>query len=148
MIRKELGLSENLKCLLIYDVFKAQRADKHREHFDKNNIAYVQVLPILTHHFQSLNVSVNGFTKSSLKSGFQDWYAKEVTNGLNKGKNVHQIDIDTKLSKMKQIHAQWLISLYNKLRNSGKMIKSAFQNVSIMEVIGNKEISDDDRLNP
>ena len=49
---------------------------------------------------------------------------------------------------MKQIHAQWLISLYNKLGNSGKMIKSASQNVSIMEVIGNKEISDDDRLNP
>ena len=148
MIRKELGLSENQKCLLIYDVFKAQTADKHREHFDRNNIAYAQVLPILTHHFQSLDLSVNGFAKSSLKSGLQDWYVKEVTNGLNKGKNVHQIDIDTKLSKMKPIHAQWLISLYNKLRNSGKIIKSAFTNASIMEIIGNKEIPDDDRLNP
>ena len=106
------------------------------------------MLPILTHNFQSLDLSVNGVAKSSLKSGFQDWYAKEVTNDLNKGKNVHQIDIDTKLSKMKQIHAQWLISLYNKLRSSGKMIKSAFQNVSIMEVVVNKEIPDDDRLNP
>ena len=149
VIRKELGLPENQKCLLIYDVFEVKTADKHREHFDKNNIAYVQALPILTHFFQPLDLNFNGFAKSFLKSGFQEWYAKEVANDLNKGKNVHQIDIDTKLSKMKPIHARWLIiSLYDKLRNSGQMIKSAFENNSIMEAIGKKEILDDNRLKP
>ena len=68
----------------------------------------------------------------------------EVTNGLNKGKNVHQTDVDTKLSKMKPTNARWLISLYDKLRNSGEMIKSAFENASIMETIDNKEIPDED----
>ena len=69
---------------------------------------------------------------------------KEVIKVLNKGKNVHQIDIDTKLSEMKLIPVKWLISLYHKLRNSGEMIKLAFENASIMEAIDNKEILDED----
>ena len=69
---------------------------------------------------------------------------KEVTNDLNKGKNVHQIDIDSKLSKMIPIHAQWLISLCDKLRNSGEIINSAFEIASIIEAIAIKEIPDND----
>ena len=117
--REELGLPKDQKCLLIYDVFKAQTTDKYREHLDENNIAHVQVQPNLTHIFQPLDLNAN--------SQFQEWYAKEVTNSLNSGENVHQIFIDTKLSKMKPIHARWLNSLYNKLWNSGKMIKSAYE---------------------
>ena len=45
---------------------------------------------------------------------------------------------------MKPTNARWLISLYDKLRNSGEMIKSAFENASIMETIDNKEIPDED----
>ena len=45
---------------------------------------------------------------------------------------------------MKPIHAQWLISLYEKLRNSGEMIKSAFKNALIIEEVDNKEIPDED----
>ena len=45
---------------------------------------------------------------------------------------------------MKAIPVQWLISLYDKLRNSGKMIKPAFKNASVMEVTYNKEIPDED----
>ena len=45
---------------------------------------------------------------------------------------------------MKAIHGWYLISLYDKLRDSGKIIKSAFENASTMEVIDNKEIPDED----
>ena len=45
---------------------------------------------------------------------------------------------------MEPIHVRWLISLYQKLRNSGEMIKLAFENASIMEAIENKEILDED----
>ena len=41
---------------------------------------------------------------------------------------------------------RWLISLYDKLRNSGKIIKSTFENACIMEANDNKEISDEDPL--
>ena len=146
VIREEPGLPEDQKCLLIYDVFKAQITDKYRKHLDKNNIVHVQVPPNLTLISQPLDLNVNAFAKSFLKSRFQEWYAKEVTNGLNKGENVHQIDIDTKLSKIKPIRARWLISLYKKLWNSGKMIKSAFKNASMVGAIDNKQIPDEDPL--
>ena len=45
---------------------------------------------------------------------------------------------------MKPIRVRRLISLYHKLRNSGEMIKLAFENASIMEAIDNKEILDED----
>ena len=38
---EELGLPEDQKCLLIYEVFKAQTTDKYREHLDENNIAFL-----------------------------------------------------------------------------------------------------------
>ena len=37
-----------------------------------------------------------------------------------------------------------VISTYDKLQNYGEMIKSAFENASIMEAIDNKEIPDED----
>ena len=60
---------------------------------------------------------------------------------LDRTQNDHQNDIDSKLSKMKAIYVRWLISLYDKLRNSGEMIKPAFK---VMEAIYNKEIPDED----
>ena len=38
---EELGFPEDQKCLLIYEVFKAQITDKYREHLDENNIAFL-----------------------------------------------------------------------------------------------------------
>ena len=144
VILEELELSEDQKYLLIYNVFKAQTTDKYHGHLDENNIACVQVPPNLTHIFQPLDLNANAFAKSFLKSRFQKWYAKDVTNGLNKGKNFHQIDFDTELSTMKPIHVRWLISLYDKLRNSDEMVESAFENASVMEAIDSKQIPDED----
>ena len=47
-------------------------------------------------------------------------------------------------TQMKPTHARWLISLYDKLRNSGEMIESIFENASIMEAIDNKDIPNED----
>ena len=141
-MREELELPKDQKCLLIYDVSKAQITDKYREHFEKSNIAYVQVPPNLTHIFQLVDLNVNEFAKLSLKLRFQDSFRKKVIHGLNKGENVHQIDIDAKISKMKPIHARWLISLYNKFWRNGKI---GFRKcLLIMETIDNKEVPDED----
>ena len=39
---------------------------------------------------------------------------------MDNGKGVYEVDVDTRLSRMKPIHARWVISLYDKLRNSEK----------------------------
>ena len=38
----------------------------------------------------------------------------------------YAIDIDTKLSAIKLVHARWIISLYDKFRNDPEMIIKAF----------------------
>ena len=97
-------MPQRWEILLIYDVSKAQTTDKYCEHLDDNNIAHVEVPLNLTCTFQPLDLKVNAFTKKILKLRLIEWYSKELTNGQNKGKNVHQFDIDNKLSKMKLIH--------------------------------------------
>ena len=103
-------MPQRSEILLIYDVSKAQTTDKYCEHLDDNNIAHVEVPLNLTCTFQPLDLKVNAFTKKfpklwkKLSENFIEWYSKELTNGQNKGKNVHQFDIDNKLSKMKLIH--------------------------------------------
>ena len=92
------------EILLIYDIFKAQTEDKYLEHLDEKNIAHIQVPTNLTFTFQPLELKVNVFRKKFLKLWLIEWYTKELKNGQNKGKNVHQFDIDTKLAKMKLIH--------------------------------------------
>ena len=97
-------MPQRSEILLIYDVSKAQTTDKYCEHVDDNNIAHVEVPLNLTCTFQPLDLKVNAFTKKILKLRLIESYSKELTNGQNKGKNVHQFDIDTKLPKMKLIH--------------------------------------------
>ena len=109
--RKELGLSDDHKCLLIFNVFKGQTTDAHLQFLDENNFSYVFVPPNLTNHFQPLDLNVNSHTKTFLKETFQQWYAQQVQKKLDSGKNIYQVDIETKLSIMKPIHARWIISL-------------------------------------
>ena len=41
---------------------------------------------------------------------------------MDNGKGVYEVDVDTRLSRMKPIHARSVMGLYDKLRNSEKMI--------------------------
>ena len=45
---------------------------------------------------------------------------------------------------MKQIHARWIISLYEKFGNSDEMVIKAFQMASITEALTNKNMEEDD----
>ena len=69
--RKELGLSDDHKCLLIFDVFKGQTTDAHLQFLDKSNFVYVFVPPNLTNHFHPLDLNVNSHAKTFLKENFQ-----------------------------------------------------------------------------
>ena len=97
------------------------------------------VPPNLTNHVQPLDLNVNSHVKTLLKEKFQQWYAQQVQK-----KNIYQVDIETKLSIMKQIHARWIISLYEKYRNYDEMAIKAFQMASITEALTNENVEEDD----
>lgn len=60
-------------------------------------------------------------------SKFEEWYANEITKQVDKGEDVYAVDVDTKLSMLKLVHAQWLISSYDHLHNKPVIVKRGFQ---------------------
>ena len=102
------------------------------------------VPPNLTNHFQPLYLNVNSHAKTFLKEKFQQWYTQQVQKELDIRKNIYQVDIETKLSIMKPIHARWIISLYDKFRNSDEVVIKAFQMASITEASTNEKMEEDD----
>ena len=133
--RDELGLEQDQKCLLIFDVFKGQCTDRVLDLMNKNNCVTVFVPPNLTHVFQPLDLAINNVAKSFLKNKFSEWYSQEITQALEKGQDIHDVKIETTLTVMKPIHAKWVIGLYDRLRNDTDLIKKSFVEAGITAAI-------------
>ena len=144
-MKEDLGLPNDQKSLLIFDVFKGQTTERYTDFLRENHLVNVLVPPNLTHKFQPLDINVNGVAKGFLKDKFQKWYTDQIQKQVDDGKGVYEVDIDTRLSRMKPIHAQWLISLYDKLRNSEQLIVNGFKAASILEALDpQKDFGDED----
>ena len=64
---------------------------------------------------------------------------------MDNGKGVYEVDVDTRLSRIKSIHARWVISLYDKLCNSEKVIENGFRAAAITEALDPpKDFGDED----
>ena len=71
--------------------------------------------------------------------------SKSIQKQVKDGKGVYEVDVDTRLSRMKPIHARWLISLYDKLGNSEQLIENGFIAASITEALNpQKDFGDED----
>ena len=105
-MKEELVLPKNQKSLLIYDVFEGQTTKRYTDFLLENDLAHVHVPANLTHKFQPLDINVNGVAKGFLKDQFQKWYTGEIQKQMDNGKGVYEVDVDTRLSRMKPIHAR------------------------------------------
>ena len=85
------------------------------EKLQDNKILLVQVPANMTNIFQSLDLTVNGSFKALLKQKFTEWYSKQITNELEKGTPLDDIEVKLKLSVLKPLHAGWLIDAYDHL---------------------------------
>ena len=108
--------------------------------------AFVFVSKSLTAHFQPLDLNGNGHAKQFLKRKFENWYTEQVTKEIEKGVNVLSVNIETKLSIVKPLHARWLISFYDHMQNNRQMIIKAFEMAGIIP-IATIEVPDEDHLN-
>ena len=66
-----------------------------------------------------------------MKDKFGSWYAGEVSKQLNSGAGIYAVDVKLQLSVLKPIHARWLISLYDHLRNQTQLIVKGFEQAGI-----------------
>ena len=118
----ELKLPEDQKAMLIFDVFKGQITNKVTKFRKENNCVVVHVPNNMSDQFQLLNLNVNGHAKEFLKGKLECWYAQQITNQLEGGRSVYDVQVPLKLSVITPIHAKWLLGLYDHLSNSSDTI--------------------------
>ena len=133
--RAELGLPGDQKALLIFDVFKGQKTQRILDLMEENHCVYVFVPNNLTSEFQHLDLTVNGPAKVFYSGKFQEWYANQITKQMESGTDVYSIDVSTRLSIMKPLHAQWTIGLYDHLRNKRDIVIKGFEMAGVNEAI-------------
>ena len=98
----------------------------------ENDLVHVHVPGNLTHKFQPLDHRV---VKGFRKDKSQTWYTEEIQKHIDNGKGVNDVDVDTRLLRMKLIHGRWVIGFYGKLENSEKMIVNGFKAAAITEAL-------------
>ena len=64
----------------------------------------------MTNLFQPLDLTVSGYAKSYLKKLFTEWFAKQITDGVNSGKDPGSIEVPLQLSILKPLQAKWIIT--------------------------------------
>ena len=134
---QEENLPVSQKALVIMDVFSGQITSVVLDCFKDNKIEVVCVPENMTYLLQLLDLSVNGYAKKFTSRKFSEWYSSEIMKQLDDGKELHDINIDLKLSKLKPLHAEWLVELYNQMSTAEgqKIIHSAWKASGITEAM-------------
>ncbi len=135
--RSELKLPDTQKALMVWDMFKAQMTDKVKDKLKGLNIELVLVPANMTHFFQPLDLTVNGSAKTFMKNQFSKYYCNAVKTQIDSGKQVDEIDVDFRLTTLKPLHAQWLISLYDHLTSEKgvQIVKKGWERSGITGII-------------
>ena len=130
-----MKLPKNAKALLIFDVFKGQTMSAVKDLLKKNDIIAIHIPNNHTNLFQPLDISVNKSIKCFIADKYQDWYAEEVLQQLNRAVAAHDVEADVKLSIMKLLHAKWIIEMYHLLKHSKQIVISGFRKAHITKAI-------------
>ena len=67
----------------------------------------------MTHFFQPLDLTVNGSAKQFMRKKFVTWHAEEVKRKIEEGTPIEHIEVNFNPTRLKPIHAGWMIELYN-----------------------------------
>ena len=111
--RELLKCQVDQKALVTMDVFTVQMTAKVLNASEEANILIFNVPANMTKYYQPLGLTVNGQAKRFLKSKFTEWHSSQIRAYLDKGVSIDDIEVVLQLSKIKPIHAGWLVELYN-----------------------------------
>ena len=140
MFKSENGYPEEQYALMIMDTFKGQDNDRLREFCSKNYCEVVTVPHNLTNKFQPLDISVNKAAKAFfIQNMYNEWFLNEVATQLNRGVDLTDVNITSKSSDLKPLHASWIVDLYEHLKKETGMIIKGFDSAGITEVVNNAQ---------
>ena len=93
-----------------------------------NKILVTNIPANMTHFYQPLDLTVNGYAKKFMSRKFNSWYTDQISLQLEKGVPIDEIDIKLHLSLMKPLHAEWITNFYNHMTTpeSKKIIESGW----------------------
>ena len=138
-VKKELGLPENQRTLLLWDAFKAQSTEKVIRELERLAFKQVMVPKNMTHLLQPLDLTTNASVKKMEKRAFSDYFTSTITEAMlqNPQRDVTTIEVDLKLSTLKPMHGKLMLTVYDFLRKEqGKqIILSGWRAAGITEAI-------------
>ena len=108
-----LNLPIDQKVLLTWDAFKG-----HNNHNNvcSGGVRYspVMVLKNMTHLLQPPDLTTNGSFKKQEKKAFSEYFTNKIANELLKdpNKDVTTIEVDLRLSTLKQIHGNVMCKIF------------------------------------
>ena len=85
-----------------------------------NHILLQSVLANFTYLFQPLDVlgGPNLSVKRMIKKQYTNWHADQITQAMDKGQELKQIEIPLKLLIVEPLHAKWLIEMYKEMMST------------------------------
>ena len=117
------------------DNFTGQKTTAVLDKLEENGIVVVMVPGGTTDRLQPLDVSVNKPAKDFLHEKFRQWYAGEVQKQLEAGTDEENVKVNMGMPVMKEVGAQWLTALYDRLQNEKITVINGFKNVRIVEAV-------------
>ena len=71
--------------------------------------------------------------KDFMKAKFQKWYAEQVASQLKEDKDTHPVDM--RLSIMKPLSAQWLLSMFDNFKEHPEIVLHGFHASGITDCL-------------
>ena len=84
---------------------------------------------------QPLDLSVNKPFKDKLRIGFSEWYAEKVTKQMENGTQVDCVNVDMRMSVVKELSSRWIVSAYDYIRSSPEIVLNGFRKAGITSAI-------------
>ena len=87
------------------DVFKGQMTPAVLNMLKTNNIFLTKAPANMTNLYQPLNLTVNGYAKSFMKTMFTEWFTSKICEALESGKAAEETDVKMNLLILKPLQA-------------------------------------------
>ena len=123
--RDDLKLPHDYPALTFFDNFKGQCTPPLLQILDDNHINVLLIPPNCTDKLQPLDISVNKAAKEFMCREFQKWYAQQVYDQLQG--NSETASVDLRLTIVKPLGAQWLISLCDYFKGKPDIVRNGFR---------------------
>ena len=89
----------------------------------------------MTNLFQPLDLTVNKDAKNIVRNCYSSYYSGVVQKKLATGIAASDVKVDVWLSKVKPMHASWLVQVYQDMQNKRALIVKGFEKAGIIDAL-------------